>query len=152
MRDYKKYFSFKRGAGEMLLEYSQLTTVDLEAQHLKNALIELKESLVAHKSLDSLKSREQYYEFITALYKISCVLEHSKHEKHLDIKKISMMLFDHYCRNQTTIVHDDNSAACINIALSVLHLPAYRDISQENTTGYFAPDVSRAPVGRKGIF
>ena len=137
----------------MLLEYSQLTTDDLKSKYLTNALIELKGSLAAHKSLDSLKSREQYYEFITALYKTSCVFKYSQHEKHPDLKLISMVLFDHYCRNQTTIVHDDKSVMYINRAMNILNLQSYTEVnpSTDSSTGYFSPELSRAVISKEGM-
>ncbi len=115
----------------MLLEYSKfITTNDVKTQYLNDALKELKESVAAHKSLDSLKSREQYYEFISALYKASCVLNKRKHgiAEFLDLKRTAMILFHHYCLNQTSIVHDRGSKTCINIATEILGLPLYIEI------------------------
>ena len=74
----------------MLLEYSKLCADELRSKYLADASKELKESLKAHKNLDSLKSREQYYEFINALYKSSCVLNLQFDENNRVLKHISM--------------------------------------------------------------
>lgn len=118
----------------MLLEYSKLITDDRRTQYQANALMKLKESLAAHKTFDSLKSREQYYEFISALYKASCVVDvlgdqNTRRNMGFDLKSISMTLFCHYCRNQTLIVHDDNSKTHINAAVKFLGLPSYDEIN-----------------------
>jgi hypothetical protein len=141
----------------MLLEYSKITTDDPKSEHLTNALKELKESLAAHKTFDSLNSREQYYEFISALYKASCVGEliggSTKQERLIDLKLISMVLFYHYCRNQISIVHDDNTKTYINTAVSILELPSYIEIN-EYTVGTTPSLVypARAVVVEPGMF
>ena len=117
----------------MLFEYSQIVEDDPEQKYLTDALNELKESLAAHKTYDSLKSREQYYEFISALYKASCVLEFVNDGEHgmtkfWNLKSIAMSLFHHYCLNQTSIVHDDWSKTNIKTAIKLLRLPSYREI------------------------
>ena len=117
----------------MLFEYSKIAKDDPEQEYLINALNELKESLAAHKTFDSLKSREQYYEFISALYKASCVLEIMNNGEHgmtkfWNLKSIAMFLFHHYCLNQTSIVHDDWSETNINTATKLLHLPSCREM------------------------
>ena len=111
----------------MLLQYSKYSKLSEEDKQkfLNDALKEFRKSLAAHKSLDALESREQYYEFIIALYKISCVLEDVKHGQQLELKIISMALFYHYCCNQTSIVHDDNSKKIITIAMNILDIPIY---------------------------
>ena len=143
-----------------MLEYSKHTTDDDKTQYLNDALKELKESLAAHKSLDSLKSREQYYEFISALYKASCVLNDGKHTfvgLLNQLKRTAMTLFHHYCLNQTSIVHDSNSKTHINIAIEILELPvSYIEIdmfSSETTTSFiYSPEPVRAVSVEPGMF
>ena len=139
----------------MLLEYTEDITDDLKAQYLTNALKELKESLAAHKTLDSLKSREQYYEFIMALYKTCCVLKNSDLGKHLNLKLISMALFSHYCLNLTTIVHDDSSKSYINTAMNILELPLYyeSDMYFFGTTErlVYSPESGRTVTPEQGM-
>ena len=122
-----------------MLKYSKLS--EDKFKFLNNASKELKASLAAHKEYDALKSREQYYIFIIALYKISCVMEDIQWEKHLELKMTSMALFYHYCCNQTSIVHDDNSKVLINRALTILELPLYKeeDMYPSETTRFSAP-------------
>ena len=142
-----------------MLEYSKLTTDDDKTQYLNNASKELKESLAAHKSLDSLKSREQYYEFISALYKASCVLNDGKHTfvgLLNQLKWTAMTLFHHYCLNQTSIVHDSNSKQHIDIAMKILELPSYIEtgmFSYGTTTSFiYSPEPVRAVSVEPGMF
>ena len=111
----------------MMLEYSQIFTDHRRSQFLNEALKELKESLEAHKSIESLQSREQYYEFIGALYKASCGFElQNRQEKTAqDLKNVSILLYDHYCRHQTAVVHDAFSQRLITSALLTLGLPVF---------------------------
>ncbi|XP_046855820.1 uncharacterized protein LOC124448910 [Xenia sp. Carnegie-2017] len=123
----------KRRAGEMLFEYWKSKTEENNSHYLESALVELKESLAAHKNLDSLKSREQYYEFINALYKASCVLQYSQTNQRIMsylLKSCSMTLFLHYCLNPTTITHNEYSKKKINAALTILDLPSYVEIDR----------------------
>jgi hypothetical protein len=148
----------------MLLEYSRIAEDHLKDGCLTNALKELKESLAAHKTFDSLKSREQYYEFISALYTTSCVLEsiikRGKHEianylpisgEHFfwDLKSIAMNLFHHYCLNQKSIIHYDSTKTEINTALKVLQLPSYSEIEFYSGTTATVPLLFYSPTAVK---
>ena len=136
----------------MLLEYSKLTKD--KSKYLNDALKELKESLAAHKEYDALKSRNEYYVFIIALYTLSCVMENIQQlEMHLELKMISMALFYHYCCYQTSIVHDGDSKALINRALKILKLPSFtkEDIYSSQTTGFFAPVAVSGISAKQGI-
>ena len=114
----------------MMLEYSQLSTDHARQSELLNqSLGELNESLKAHKSLESLKSREQFYELIRVLHKTSCVLkcQAERPKSAEDLKRISILLYDHYCCHQVSVVHDAFSQRLINTALLVLGLPTFAD-------------------------
>ena len=101
--------------------------------YLRYAATELIEGLKCHTSVSSLQSREQFYEFVFCVYKLSQVLRelyelYRNRGSSLDgtaesLFALSLKLFEHYCSFQIKIEHDDWSTMLIQTTLLLLNLP-----------------------------
>lgn len=101
--------------------------------YLKYAATELIEGLKCHTSISSLQSREQFYEFVFCVYKLSQVLR-KLYEMYRNqgsslngtakaLFALALKLYEHYCSFQTKIEHDDWSTMLIQTTLLLLNLP-----------------------------
>ena len=101
--------------------------------YLKYAATELIEGLKCHTSISSLQSREQFYEFVFCVYKLSQVLNElyglqrivasSLDGTSKALLALSLKLYEHYCSFDLKIEHDDWSIMLIQTTLLLLNLP-----------------------------
>ena len=101
--------------------------------YLKYAATELIEGLKCHTSISSLQSREQFYEFVFCVYKLSQVLNElydlqrivgsSLNGTSKALMALSLKLYEHYCSFDLKIEHDDWSIMLIQTTLLLLNLP-----------------------------
>ena len=82
----------------------------------KNCLIvsiqDFKDSIQAHKDLQSLKSREEFFVFVCAVYKLGLAYEELSSEtgcteQGKEILRMSMSMYKHYCHFSGMIILDD---------------------------------------------
>lgn len=101
--------------------------------YLKYAATELMEGLKCHTSIASLESREQFYEFVFCVYKLSEVLTElfklnknaspALHESGKALLALSMKLYNHYCAYKSKIQHDTWSNNLVKTTMLLLNLP-----------------------------
>ena len=101
--------------------------------YLKYAATELIEGLKCHSSISSLQSREQLYEFVFCVYKLSQVLadlyglrgsrDSSLNGTAKALLALALKLYEHYCSFELKIEHDDWSIMLIQTTMLLLGLP-----------------------------
>lgn len=145
-----------------MLRYSQLIPdVAQRQEHLRITIEDFKDSIEAHKDLQSLTSREEFFVFACAVYKLGLTHQEmsapdSIHRaQHLG--KIAMLLYEHYCSFTGMILLDDNIAKLIAHCLNFLQLSQFCDegtdglteISDDNRAGVASCD-TKEELGDKG--
>lgn len=110
-----------------MLRYSQLNPSGAQRQeHLNISIEDFKDSIQAHKDLQSLTSREEFYVFVCAVYKLGLAYQELSSEgsnrQGQDIVKMSMLMYEHYCSFTGIILLDDNITTLIAHCLSFLKL------------------------------
>ena len=113
-----------------MLFYSELIPdADKKRELLKIAANDFKDSIQAHKELKSLNSREEFYVFVCAVYKLGityqCTGTHGSIKKAGDIKEMSRVLYEHYCLFTGTFLLDKKITNLISFCLSYLHLKQF---------------------------
>nr|XP_058972304.1 alpha-protein kinase 1-like isoform X3 [Pocillopora verrucosa] len=125
------YARHKCQAGERLLHYSKVIPCGATR---KNCLIvsiqDFKDSIQAHKDLQSLKSREEFFVFVCAVYKLGLAYEELSSEtgcteQGKEILRMSMSMYEHYCHFSGMIILDDVIATLIAHCLGFLGLPQW---------------------------
>ena len=135
-REILSFMSFQRRAGELMLIYSRILphrSID-RYYYIMYAANELTEGLSCHTSIASLESREQFYEFVFCVYKLSQVLtEMSKVQYGPDtttpmanfanvLFSLACQLYDHYCSFEKKVQHNEWSSLLIQTTLHLLSL------------------------------
>ena len=120
-------------ADASLLKYAILSpSLSEEYNLLQTILEEMKRSLGAHKTVDVLRSSEQFFEFVRALFMIGLTLSFSpvNQDRKLSelIEQISVELYRHLCNTNKVqrvarLEHSVKSLKLINVALNLLNLP-----------------------------
>ncbi|KAK3738710.1 hypothetical protein QZH41_006247 [Actinostola sp. cb2023] len=117
-------------AGEVMLQFVKLSTLREEKHQLLRVAIEdLKDSIQAHQTYKSLTSKEQFYIFVLASYKLSLALlqRQSKVDQETgnSLKAISVKLYEHYCSSSGYVLIDDRVTGLIHKCLALLGLEKY---------------------------
>lgn len=93
---------------------------------LENAAYEARESLKCHKSINRLESREQFYEFVCCIFRLSqicCWLFPAKnYNAAIIFDNLSKKLFAHYCMYSQKVKHSKEFASTINNCMKLLGL------------------------------
>ena len=99
-------------------------------QYLENAAHEFREGLRCHDSISRLESKDQFYEFILAIQRLSLICKQNvvveKIGKNigLTLEKLAKLLYEHHCLFPQQIKHTEYSKLLVNLALSLVDLPA----------------------------
>ena len=136
--------AFKRlqlDADTSLLKYAILSPSLGETYELLNTiLVEMRTSVGAHKTVDTLGSSEQFFEFVRALFMISLALAFSPVQQDRNvaeyIQQLSMELYLHLCNHNkvqrvTRLGHTAKSVKLMNASLNVLGLPSLLGVLEE---------------------
>lgn len=97
---------------------------------MENAAHELREGLKCHDSISRLKSKDQFYEFVLAVQRISLICKEPIVMKRvgtnigLTLEKLAKLLYEHHCLFPQQIKHTKWSKMLIDVTLSLLDLPA----------------------------
>jgi len=115
-----------------MLSYSDLIPDAVQKRgFLKIAAKAFRDSIEAHKELKSLSSREEFYVFVCAVYKLGityqCTGTQGSIKKAGDIKEMSRVLYEHYCSFTETILLDKEITDLISCCLRYLHLKQFCD-------------------------
>ena len=130
----KRFFlvSVKGQAAEFMLRYSQLIPDKVQRQaHLNISIEDFKDSIQAHMDLQSLKSREEFFVFACAVYKLGLAYQVMSSQdsigraQHLDT--ISKLLYEHYCSFPGVILLDQKITNLIAHCLEYLKLSQFID-------------------------
>ena len=110
-----------------MLRYSQLIPDKVQRQaHLNISIEDFKDSIQAHMDLQSLKSREEFFVFTCAVYKLGLAYQEMSTQdsigraQHLD--RISKLLYEHYCSFPGVILLDQKITSLIAHCLEFLKL------------------------------
>ena len=124
-----------------LLKYAVLRPSWSEIYELLNTILkEMKTSIGAHKTVDTLGSSEQFFEFVRALFMISLALAFSPVQQDRNvaeyIKQLSIELYLHLCNHNkvervTRLSHTAKSVRLMNASLSVLGLPSLLGVLED---------------------
>ncbi len=130
-------------ADTSLLKYAILSPSLSETYKLLHTILEeLKTSIGAHKTIDTLGSSEQFFEFVRALFMISLALAFSPVQQDRNvaeyIQQLSVELYLHLCNHNkiqrvTRLSHSAKSVKLMNASLNVLGLPSLLGVLQEET-------------------
>lgn len=132
------YARHKCRAAEFMLCYSQLIPDEIQRiEHLKIAAEDFKDSIQAHKEVNSLTSREEFYVFVCAVYKLGITYQvratqDSIQQAHC-IDEMSRLLYEHYCSFTGTILLDKEITDLITYCLSYLQLNQFCGDELPNT-------------------
>ena len=134
------FYSIQCRAAEFMLHYAQLIPDETQRQeHLRTAIEDFKDSIQAHKELQSLTSREEFYVFACAVYKlaIACQATSTQHsiQQAQHIGSISTLLYQHYCSFPGMILLDEEITKLITHCLSFLQLNSFCDEELSHTEG-----------------
>eukprot|EP00794_Sanderia_malayensis_P009176 gene9176-10150_t len=120
------YLKNKRRAGDLSLKIAkQLPDHENKYQYLENAAHELREGLRCHDSISRLESKDQFYEFILAVQRLSLISKELKIGNNLSgtLLRLAMLLYEHHCLFPQQIKHTKRSKMLIDMTLSLLELP-----------------------------
>lgn len=148
------YARHKCRAAEFMLHYSQLIPDELQKKaHLHIAAEDFKDSIQAHADLQSLTSREEFFVFVCAVYKLGVSYQAMATQGSLQqaqrIEKISMLLYEHYCSFTETILLDNEITKVITHCLNILHLSPFSDEDFSNTEGLTGTQGDKGSSGTK---
>ena len=124
--------------------------------HLKTCIQDFKESIQAHKDMQSLTSREEFYVFVCAVYKAGLAFQDSASTDNMQrgkhIEEISMLIYDHYCSFTGVIVLDDGIRKLIGDCLDYLGLQRFTDdiVSVESHDQGSIGDQDKPAASNKG--
>ena len=123
-----------------MLHYAQLIPDETQRQeHVRTAIEDFKDSIQAHKELQSLTSREEFYVFACAVYKlaIACQAMPTQHsiQQTQHIGKMSTLLYEHYCSFPGMILLDEEITKLITHCLNFLQLNSFCDERLPRTEG-----------------
>ena len=123
-----------------MLRYSQLIPDKVQRQaHLNISIEDFKDSIQAHMDLQSLKSREEFFVFTCAVYKLGLAYQEMSTQdsigraQHLD--RISKLLYEHYCSFPGVILLDQKITSLIAHCLEFLKLSHFIDGNVNETEG-----------------
>lgn len=123
-----------------MLRYSQLILDKVQRQaHLNISIEDFKDSIQAHMDLQSLKSREEFFVFTCAVYKLGLAYQEMSTQdsigraQHLD--RISKLLYEHYCSFPGVILLDQKITSLIAHCLEFLKLSHFIDGNVNQTEG-----------------
>ena len=123
-----------------MLRYSQLIPDKVQRQaHLNISIEDFKDSIQAHMDLQSLKSREEFFVFTCAVYKLGLAYQEMSTQdsigraQHLD--RISKLLYEHYCSFPGVILLDQKITSLIAHCLDFLKLSHFIDGNVNQTEG-----------------
>ena len=123
-----------------MLRYSQLIRDKVQRQaHLNISIEDFKDSIQAHMDLQSLKSREEFFVFTCAVYKLGLAYQEMSTQdsigraQHLD--RISKLLYEHYCSFPGVILLDQKITSLIAHCLDFLKLSHFIDGNVNQTEG-----------------
>ena len=144
------FYSIQCRAAEFMLHYAQLIPDETQRQeHLRTAIEDFKDSIQAHKELQSLTSREEFYVFACAVYKlaIACQATSTQHsiQQAQHIGSISTLLYEHYCSFPGMILLDEEITKLITHCLSFLQLNSFYDEELSHTEGSLEAIGGRGP-------
>ena len=134
------FYSLQCRAAEFMLHYSQLIPDELQRQeHLHIATEDFKDSIQAHTDFQSLTSREEFFIFVCAVYKLGVTYQAMAKQGSIQqvqcINEISMALYEHYCSFTGTILLDKEITKVISYCLSILQLKPFYDEELSNSQG-----------------
>ena len=134
------FYPMQCRAAEFMLHYSQLIPDELQRQeHLHIATEDFKDSIQAHRDFQSLASREQFFIFVCAVYKLGVTYQAMGTQGSIKqvqrMYKISMALYEHYCSFTGTILLDKEITKVISYCRSILQLKPFCDEELSNTEG-----------------
>lgn len=150
------YARHKCQAGERLLHYSKVIPCGATR---KNCLIvsiqDFKDSIQAHEDLQSLKSREEFFVFVCAVYKLGLAYEELSSEtgcteQGKEILRMSMSMYEHYCHFSGMIILDDGIATLIAHCLGFLGLPQWCVDPQDDSKKALSLTVDENQCGDTG--
>ena len=123
-----------------MLRYSRLILDKVQRQaHLNISIEDFKDSIQAHMDLQSLKSREEFFVFTCAVYKLGLAYQKMSTQdsigraQHLD--RISKLLYEHYCSFPGIILLDQKIISLIAHCLDYLKLSHFIDGNVSQTEG-----------------
>lgn len=123
-----------------MLRYSRLILDKVQRQaHLNISIEDFKDSIQAHMDLQSLKSREEFFVFTCAVYKLGLAYQEMSTQdsigraQHLD--RISKLLYEHYCSFPGVILLDQKITSLIAHCLDFLKLSHFIDGNVNQTEG-----------------
>lgn len=148
------FYSLQCRAAEFMLHYSQLIPDELQKKaHLHIAAEDFKDSIQAHEDLQSLTSREEFFVFVCAVYKLGVSYQAMATQGSLQqaqrIDRISMLLYEHYCSFTETILLDNEITKVITHCLNILHLSPFSDEDFSNTEGLIETQGNKGSSGTK---
>ena len=123
-----------------MLRYSQLIPDKVQRQaHLNISIEDFKDSIQAHTDLRSFKSRQEFFVFTCAVYKLGLAYQEMSTQdsigraQHLD--RISKLLYEHYCSFPGIILLDQKITSLIAHCLDYLKLSHFIDGNVNQTEG-----------------
>lgn len=102
----------------------------MKFQYLENAAHEFKEGLRCHDSISRLESKDQFYEFILAVHRLSLICREEVVTRRigenigLTLDRLAKLLYEHHCMFPQLIKHTHYSKILIDLSLSLVGLPA----------------------------
>ena len=139
-----------------MLHYSHLIPNEAQRQgHLRIAIEDFRNSIQAHKEVQSLTSREQFFVFACAVYKLSIAYQEMAAQDSIQqgkyIGKISMLLYEHYCSFTGVILLDEEITKLITHCLNILQLSQFCAEEPSNTEGLTEVLDVRRPSNSLGV-
>ena len=139
-----------------MLHYSRLISNEAQRQeHLRIAIEDFKDSIQAHKEVKSLTSREQFFVFVCAVYKLSIAYQEMAEQGCIQqgkyIGKISMLLYEHYCSFTGVILLDEEITRLITHCLNILQLNQFCGEGPSSTEGLTEVVDDRRPSNSLGV-
>ena len=123
-----------------MLRYSRLILDKVQRQaHLNISIEDFKDSIQAHIDLRSFKSRQEFFVFTCAVYKLGLAYQEMSTQdsigraQHLD--RISKLLYEHYCSFPGIILLDQKIISLIAHCLDYLKLSHFIDGNVSQTEG-----------------
>ncbi|XP_028418422.1 alpha-protein kinase 1-like isoform X2 [Dendronephthya gigantea] len=152
-------------ADTSLLKYAILSDSLAETYELLQTILEeMKGSLGAHKTIETLESSEQFFEFVRALFMISLALAFSPVEQDRKlgeyVQQLSIELYFHLCNHNfkvqskesesvARLSHSAKSVTLMNTSLSVLGLPSLLGVLEEEVGPERKKSEENLTVGEK---
>ena len=122
------------------MKYAILTpSLSDQFKMFQTILNEMKTSIGSHKTVDVLRSSEQFFEFVRALFMISLMLAFSplEHDRKVAayLEQLSIELYLHLCitikgRQVARLEFSASLVKCINASLTILNLPTLVEVVQ----------------------